>query len=74
MCMFEAFGLGRDGKLGYIRSFMTTTGEGVYHHGIKNMISGPVILRNRSFQVEDFIFVHFTRHTFQVANTLDLAF
>ncbi len=59
---------------GYICSFMATTGEGVYHHGMKNMIPGPVILRNRSFQVEDFIFVHFTRHTFQVANTLDLAF
>jgi hypothetical protein len=49
---------------------MAITGEGVYHHGMKNMIPGPVILWNRSFQVEDLIFVHFTRHTFQVATLL----
>ena len=45
---FEAFGLG----LGYIRSFMAITGEGVYHHGMKKMIPGPVILRNLSFPSE----------------------
>jgi hypothetical protein len=35
-----------------IRSFMAITGEGVYHHGMKKMIPGPVILRNLSFPSE----------------------
>ncbi len=37
MCIVRSIGLG----LGYIRSFMAITGEGVYHHGMKKNDSWP---------------------------------